>query len=82
MKVTISAYVLLCSYGGNITKLGVYETPAEAHFSLDLAVDKFIDEHYGIESENAECMTEGRYIVRVIDKEGDVDKAIFSVIEV
>ena len=44
MTVTVNAYVLMQSYKGKITKVGVYDSSSECRFNLGIALDKFLDE--------------------------------------
>ena len=68
MTVTVNAYVLVQSYKGKITKLGVYDTPSEARFNLEIALDKFLDEQYGEDLSQA-CYEQDTYSAIVTSKD-------------
>ena len=81
MTVTVNAYVLVQSYKDKITKLGVYDTPSEARFNLEIALDKFLDEQYGEDLSQA-CYEQETYSVIVTSKDNRHPRMILQVLEI
>ena len=81
MTVTVNAYVLVQSYKGKITKLGVYDTPSEARFNLEIALDKFLDEQYGEDLSQA-CYEQDAYSAIVTSKDNRHPRMILQVVEI
>ena len=80
MTVTVNAYVLVQSYKGKITKLGVYNTPSEARFNLEITLNKFIDEQYGEDLSQA-CYKQEIYSAIVTSKDNRHPRMILQVEE-
>ena len=80
MTVTVHVYVLVQSYKGKTTKLGVYNTPSEARFNLEIALNKFIDEQYGEDLSQA-CYKQETYSAIVTSKDNRHPRMILQVEE-
>jgi hypothetical protein len=81
MTVTVTCYVVVKSYLGVLSKVGVFEDLGEARFALDYAIDEFTEEHYG-ESGFKIQENDSRYNLSVVDEAGKQRTAAFAIIEI